>query len=346
MIHSSQTSKPQKKLLVFTQGGGRLGNQLINYGHLIAFLLENEARYDFANFAFWEYSHLFENLFNNPLCTLPTLHNRLDKLKFLTLISQRFPQRWVTFVKRNSLNIAIDLINRSSVVQVICVSSHEVANKHNYIYLKPHDFEIGSKESTILLDKTKIAILQGYEIRNWLMFAKHQDAIRDLLLIKSNYLVTGKLFIEKLRKQYNYLVGVFIRQGDFRYYANGRYFFDSTQYLRWIREAKQKFQHLGKVGFIVSSNEVQGDWVFKEPDIYLATGTAGAEGHYIETIAEFSQCDLILTPPSTFGIWPAFIGKVPLLPLCDRSQTIDPQDILHDHIFDAIKHPHMTMALK
>jgi hypothetical protein len=63
-------------------------------------------------------------------------------------------------------------------------------------------------------------------------------------------------------------------------------------------------------------------------------------------MAELSQCDMIMTPPSTFGVWAAFLGDIPILPLCDPSQVVSKQNLLYNNIFDAVFHPEMSVLVK
>ncbi len=55
---------------------------------------------------------------------------------------------------------------------------------------------------------------------------------------------------------------------------------------------------------------------------------------------------MIMTPPSTFGVWAAFLGDIPILPLCDPSQVVSKQNLLYNNIFDAVFHPEMSVLVK
>ena len=65
-----------KKIIIFTHGGGRFTNQLINYGHLIGFLAENNYEFDLINMAFWQYAHLLEMTSHDFICSFPTKHKQ------------------------------------------------------------------------------------------------------------------------------------------------------------------------------------------------------------------------------------------------------------------------------
>jgi hypothetical protein len=66
-------------------------------------------------------------------------------------------------------------------------------------------------------------------------------------------------------------------------------------------------QHEGKrVGFLICSNaKLRGS------DFARFNHTFGSD-HLIEDMYSFAKCDLILGPPSTYTMWAAFYGNVPL----------------------------------
>ncbi len=86
--------------------------------------------------------------------------------------------------------------------------------------------------------------------------------------------------------------------------------------------------------------------IVQTANVNFATGIAVGKGHYLESMAELSQCDMIMTPPSTFGVWAAFLGDIPILPLCDPSQVVSKQNLLYNNIFDAVFHPEMSVLVK
>ncbi len=333
-----------KNMIIFTQGGGRFGNQLINYGHLIAFMIEHSNEYDLINMAFWPYAHLLENFSEDKICIIPSNHDKYKKLEILNTILRLFPNKISNVIKRNIIYLlqiyaSIYPDMQSIIVEDKAVLSSSKDNKIDKLSLdKINDIKI--------FEKSKITLLSGWPIRSWSLFKKHQIMIRNYLKFNTVYTNNAHNFNQKLRNKYDFLIGVLIRQGDYRKYANGRYFFDTNQYIDWIIQAQKVFSEFGNVGFIITSDEPQEEKKFESLDVVFATGIAGASGHYVESIAELSKCDLVMTPPSTFGIWAAFIGNTSILPLYDKSQNIKKKEILKNHIFDAILDSHLSIAIK
>ena len=196
-----------------------------------------------------------------------------------------------------------------------------------------------------LFDRAKTTILAGYGVRSWSLFSKHQSIIRESLSFKAETIKIAEEFVKPLRSKYDVLIGILIRQGDYRDWSEGKYFFKTDQYIHWMQQAKEIFGKSATVGFIVASDETQNIEKFRNLEVHFATGAAVGVGHYTENMVELSKCDLIMSVPSTFSTWAAFVGDIPLLPLWGVSQTISSEDLLKNNIFDALVHPHMSLAV-
>ena len=334
-----------KKLIVFTHGGGRFTNQLISYSHLIAFILENQHEFDLINMAFWPYAHLLEMTSSDLLCRLPTQHNRWRQLENLRASLNALPAKLSVRARSNSIRVLYAYGTISPGIQTIIAKE---TLGFRYCFGKKIDgLDLANFDDISLLNQAKITFLAGWGIRSWSLFKKYQPTIIKYLAIRKRYTDIAKNFVESLRNKYDFLIGILIRQGDYRKYKQGRYFFETEQYIRWMVQAKEIFSTTSsKIGFIVASDEPQEWEKFKDLNVHFATGIAGSQGHYAESMAELSQCDMVMTPPSTFGVWAAFVGNIPILPLYKTSQTISKANLLNNHIFDAIVHPHLSVAVK
>ena len=86
------------------------------------------------------------------------------------------------------------------------------------------------------------------------LFEKHQQPIRGFLKPAKRFEETGEKFIADLARRYETLIGVQIRQTDYRYWENGKYFFTAEQYRGFIQQLQQRF---GPRRFRVAADEVQ-----------------------------------------------------------------------------------------
>jgi hypothetical protein len=79
---------------------------------------------------------------------------------------------------------------------------------------------------------------------------------------------------------------------------------------------------------------------------FFATGTLNAGGHWFESWVELSQCDVIVTPPSTFSATAAFVGGVPLWPVLSADQMMAPEQRIEDGMVGAARHPLFSRSVK
>lgn len=113
-----------------------------------------------------------------------------------------------------------------------------------------------------------------------------------------------------------------------------------------MNDIAEQYHANSKVCFVIASDDVQNMDEFKNHDVYFSTGSKSMGGHFAESLAELSLCDLIVSPPSTFGVLASFLGNVPLLPLYDKNQHFNEYNIIRNSIFDAIQHEHLSRSVK
>ncbi|WP_404783806.1 hypothetical protein [Altericista sp. CCNU0014] len=328
-----------KPLLVYTHGAGRLGNQLFAYAHFVAFLKEHSGQYNFINFAFTPYAKLLKYT-STPLgCTYPTVHRQLATLQNLVSILEVRPKTGATAVLQEkalvniarSLHAYADLIPnaQSLVAKDIYYWSLIAGQRLSYL-------DLALPQTVDLLSSKSLSVLAGWGIRSWSLLEKHGDFVREALAFHPQYEGAASTFVRDLRQQYDYLIGVAIRQGDYRSAADFKCFmFETDRYVDWIRQAQSTFSHKGTVGFIVTADEPQDIDRFAGLNVHFATGIAGGSGHFIESLIELSLCDLLMTSGTTFAGWAAFWGNIPILPLYESNQKIRAED--GQHYLEAFK---------
>ena len=337
-----------RRLVILTQGGGRFCNQLIIYGHLIAFVNEYRDKYDLMNMSFFSYRSLLEDpkLFDDycfkskQLVLINLVHSIYRKIEFLPakiikLIKAILIFLWSFLCYKNLFEMQSVIVNEKTMI----------LDGYGYRIEK---LCLDDKHDIGILERSKITLLSGWKIRSWHLFHKHQDYIREKLKFNQEYQQKANIFIQPILNKYDFVIGVSIRQGDYRKYKNGQFYFTTEQYVKWMMQTKKVFSSKGKIGFVVTSDETKTISKFQGLDVHFASGIFGSSGHYVESILELSKCHLIMTPPSTFGLWSAFIGRVPVLPLYDASQYICENNIniLDNNIFDAIKDHSLSYVLK
>ena len=305
-------------------GGGRLANQLTNFGHFIGWIEENRERVELVNVAFWDYASLFIGTESNPLCRYPNPVN----LSVFWRAAQ-------TLQRNKHIDVARALRHRRVLRYIFRIQA--IDRGYN-------PMDIGGDEFSEKIMSSRVTLLSGWGLRNWDLFEKHQQVIREFLCPAQRFQSVASSFVRSIRHKYDTLVGVLIRQDDYRTWKDGKYFFETDVYVDWMKDVVDMF-HSQRVGFIIASDEKQDEQEFQGLDYHMATGSINRGGHYLESLIELSQCDLVMSPPSTFSAWAAFMGAKPLLPLLEKNRRLTPNMILSEHIFDARKHPEFSASV-
>jgi hypothetical protein len=214
---------------------------------------------------------------------------------------------------------------------------HRRGERHPFVHLDSAGILAGLRDR-------QVTVLCGPKIRAWSLVKKHQTAVVERLRIRTDIRAKAEAFVRALRSRYDYLIGVMVRQGDYRTYRNGEFFFASERYALWMRQALSMFTDKGRVGFIVASDDVQDPSVYQGLPYAFSTGIRGSTGHYLESLAELALCDLILTPPSSFGAWGAFSANAGIIPLVGVNQALRREDQLGS-FYDCLRHPVMGRVI-
>jgi hypothetical protein len=333
----------KKHLLIFTHGGGRFANQLINFGHLIAFIEENKNDFNLIDIAFWRYASFLKYFQQNKSCYYPSNHNQLIIIRVLNSLIKK-QNGW------DEHHVLKKLIKCFHRIAELLPNYQSIIDKDNANVIRDlkgkfiGDINLNDEKITTVFKSQKVTFLAGWSIRSWELFEKHQEKIKQTLAIDDKYKLKAVDFINDKRKKHNYLIGVLIRQDDYRYWANGKYFFETSKYVEWMKQVCDLFKEKD-IAFIVTSDEKQDTRDFIGLNVYFATGVAIGKGHFIENFVELSFCDIIMTPPSTFSVLAAFMENKPLIPLYNYFQEINEKDILYNHLFDSYKHTDMSVSV-
>lgn len=108
------------------------------------------------------------------------------------------------------------------------------------------------------------------------------------------------------RKQYRHIVGVHIRQGDYRTWQNGKYFVGEERVRAIIDEYLAFTSYsVSETLFIITSDGPVNTSIFLGLNIKLAQGNA------IEDMFLLSKTDIVVGSDSTYGDFAAYYGDIP-----------------------------------
>lgn len=329
-ITAARTSKVP--ILIYTHGAGRLGNQIIQFAHLLAWCLENEGRVCLINLSLCPYSNVLENFFDQPF---PHYPESRSKLLFLGYFIKMLPE-WISRKIYSRLSLYSFESGR------ILPGCQSIGDEDMY---EGQSIDLGEDELLEKVSNKQVTFLRGWQIRSWDLLAKHQDRVRNLLRFKGNYVAEAEEFVNNAKMEHDFLVGIFLRQSDYRSWEGGKYFFESSQYLEWMKQIERLYENK-TIGFMIMSSESQSRKLFASEHHFFGPGSPTGSGHYILNLEVLSRCDLILSPPSTFSAWASFLGNVPMIVLEKHGQIIQTEHIYINGLLDAYTNKHFNISVR
>lgn len=322
---------PAPHTVLYTHGGGRLGNQLLRFMHWMAWAREHEGEVEVIDMAFWPYAEFFELWKSHPACVYPVRSHGLDAA---ARQFRRLPG-WLGRRAEWRLQRVVHAIGRW------WPGWRAVALDD------PAGESLGLESPDFLSSVTKhrVTTCAGWKYSGWNLLAKHQAMLRESFRPEPIFAHRAEKFVAPLRRECDVLAGLLIRQGDYRMWHGGRFCFSAATYAGWIRQLIDL--HPGRrVAVVMAGDERQELSAFTGLPCYFASGSANAGGHWFESFVELSLCDFVLSPPSTFGAMAAFVGGRPLWPLLAPGQVLAFDQIIAEPLTGAAAHPVFGLSVK
>jgi hypothetical protein len=294
-----------RPVICLTARHGQLGNRLFLGAHLIATAMQN--RLEVLNLSFSDYAALLETSHQDAFCRFP--HRRTPSLRRLDGFRDRC-LRWV-----------------DAAGALIPTNKATGAFLHYQLGDPEEIFDCNSPSFRRAVTQARVIFMRGWSYRNYAELATHAPAVRQHLRPRADILDRCQTFAAKFRHGIDVLIGVHIRQGDYRTAWGGGLFFETQQYVAWMRLLQSQFPNQ-RVGFFIASNEVQRPESFDGLNCHQLPAEAipsrqEALGYDMTLL---SLCDYILAPPSTFSGWASFINQVPIHFIRTSGDTIDRRD--------------------
>lgn len=260
---------------------GQLGNKLLLLSNSLSTAIKNNDR--LITYSFNEYEKYFNIYNSNKIIKSRTklLNNKIIKKIMIKILNILYEKS----IRHLPLNIK--LIKKDTDIK-----QYDKKNKY------------------IIIDWTY------RDIENLLLF---KSEINKIISIESEYKKNIDTEIEECKKNYDILIGVHIRRGDYKEWMDGKYYFSFEQYNKVLNEINNLYIDK-EVLFILVSNEQISKKFFKGINIKIN------EGRFIEDLYLLSKCDFIVGPLSTFNRWSSFMGNTPLLTIEDINSKITRND--------------------
>jgi hypothetical protein len=294
---------PSKNQKLFTIGlrCGRLANRTILFANFIA--LAEEHGHRVVNYTFHSYANLFEATRENLHCEYPApkQKNWLDRIPGIGAAIRK------TRIFYHLTRYAALLNEKLPVFGKTAVTLRQLKGQPITALDGP---EVQEK-----IRAAKIVFVYDWRFRAPNLVRKHGDKIRAYFRPMEKFETAGRAAVDSLRRAADIVVGVHIRQGDYRRWRGGKYFYSVDCYAAWMREMAAQFSNR-RVSFFVCSDEPRHTGEFSG----LTVGSGA--GSPMSDLYALSRCDYILGTKSTFSEWASFYGEKPLLHLLNSNTSV------------------------
>jgi len=271
-----------KKIVIFQNGGGELANQLWNYMSIYAYSREVDAKIN--NPSFFEYGSHFK-IHQPPLANLllfkPFKNHHGRRGAPRRKIWRTLYKIYIVYIRIFKKHSTISSINRDNSVTYLPPSSNNV--------------DIPNKDTIYF---------EGWLFRNPSGLKKYRQEILDYFRPKESVLKNLNTFLSPI--QSSHVVGVHIRQGDYKTFKSGKYFIDQKR-VREIIDEYLVFSHntSENTHFIITSDGPIDQRMFD--GLQSSVSDMGP----VEDLFLLSKTDLVLGSDSSFGDLAAWYGDIP-----------------------------------
>lgn len=285
-------------IVVIASKSGRLGNRLFQSAHFMGNALTKG--YRLLNPSLGEYAHLFEGSTKDPLCGFPAPWKQVEP----ELAAQCRDMLY------QSINLFGLAVSKCPIPGVSAIDIRHLDESEEGGY------EMGGESFGKLLESAKVLLPMGWKFSDHEGIRRHrEEIIRYFTPIKS-VRKSAESVVLSARESGHKVIGVHIRQEDYRFWKGGVHYYETSQYVRWMRRCED-FYPGGKPVFVVCASNDLDPFEFSGINVVKGPGSPLGDLHSL------SLCDQIMGPPSTFSAWASYYGNVPLLTLMNKNQKID-----------------------
>ncbi len=299
------------KKIVIAHPVGQLGNRLFVSAHFLAFSAASKGV--LFNPALGEYADFFEGSCGDFWCAYPKAEKKG------ALVFPRFLRRF--FVR--SIDAFAGLLGgiekrfglKPRVLDIIKINDQT-----------DKAYNLESREFSKLLRGEGTQWVRGWKFRFGSRLAEMHGEVARYFRPVREVMERVESRVAEARKGVDLLLGVHIRQGDYKDWQGGKYYYETSRYHRWMQQAQMLWPEQ-KVGFLVCSNSPLSASDF--PGCAVAFGP----GDPVADLYCLAACDRLIGPPSTFSLWASFYGRAPLHMLERAEQDLHPETFtLHDRV--------------
>lgn len=175
------------------------------------------------------------------------------------------------------------------------------------------------------LEPQKSYELKGFHFSAKDLVSKHREQICKILDFRSSLKKPIDQLFKEARSKYSLILGVHIRENDFKDFYDGKYFVSAERYLKLVDQFK-KLKSKKSVGILICSDSAGILKQIKQryPDFILPKGSVAQDMYAL------SQCEYILGPQTTtMSSWAAYFGNIKLAQIKPDTEYIDLSSFRH-----------------
>ena len=292
-----------KSTVIIASKAGRLGNRLFQAAYFMGNALSRG--YRLLNPSLGEYAQLFEGSARDPLCGYPEPWRDLDP-------EFAHQSREFLFPYIHLLGLAA----KSGIVPgVMAIDIRHFDSKDD------GDIDLNSETFGKCLASGKMILPMGWKFSDYAGIRKHRREIARYFTPVASVSKPVEALISKARAMGDLLVGLHIRQDDYRQWKNGIHFYETERYVQWMRELSKR-NPVKRVVFLICASNILDDSLFEGLCFVKGPGFPVGDLHAL------SLCDKIIGPPSTFSGWASYHGGIPLCVLRDSNASVGPENFV------------------
>jgi hypothetical protein len=293
-----------KKAFIWRTSYGELANQLWNYISIYAYCKESGR--ELRNYSFFEYGAQFDmsiqelkgNFFYKYFFFKPYENHFKRKNSLWRKIGRKkykFYTSWVYLFKRKSI---IKFVENENLMPYYLPPTKEADDALKKI----------EREDSIYFD--------GWLFRNPKGIEKYRNEIKEYFKPKKEIREKIQSIIAPLREKYTHIVGVHIRQGDYKTWKGGKYFIDQKR----VKEILEEYLAFSKnepahTCFLIMSDGTIDETQFSGLNILVSKENA------VTDLFLLASTDIIIGSNGTFSPFASYYGNIPLIVM--QNETID-----------------------
>ena len=323
----------KKKLTILEHNwGGRLANQLWNMANVYAYCLKNG--YELENRSFFRYDRYF-NLPNRNVVS--KFFGFLDRFSNDRRRESKYYRKYTSLIKKIFPNKVLS-------------DGGKVFNLDNFPTTLDCDAQpffsstaqrvepLKEKNGWARKDEQCFKYLTGWLFRSPESVIKYHKEITKYLKPKKEILERVNNFIKELREETPLLVGIHIRQTDYKFVGDGSLFFEQKEVRKIIDDYLDYFNlNKTEVKFLICSDDKIDTKIFDGLNFSLGLGGE------IEDMFSLANTDLIIGSNSSYGGFSAYYGNIPII--CFDRKDINWESIRDKKEFN-YKNTHLTIFKK